>query len=245
MQTGESRGSSRQVGSTDLGPDGITGPFDVPYARSHLRAPARAALSKVGAVAVAALILLVGGGCSRAAEEHISASAEVRREGPAVQPLAYDAPDAWSRSPAPPNGPRKAVYRVPRAGADAEDADLIVLFFGTGALGGVSKNFDTWLAEFDGDAAALAEKAERETFTTKAGDRVSVVKLTGSYKRALAPPVGPKKVAPVTQLKEGFRLVAAAIETQDRGNWFFRLLGPEVTVRAAEPALRTMLESAR
>jgi hypothetical protein len=35
------------------------------------------------------------------------------------------------------------------------------------------------------------------------------------------------------------------VRTKDRGNWFFKLVGPDETVQAARSAFRRMVESAR
>jgi len=42
--------------------------------------------------------------------------------------------------------------------------------------------------------------------------------------------------------KPGYRLLAAAIEGEG-GPWFFRVVGPDATVKAAKPAFDALLES--
>lgn len=203
---------------------------------------------RLPAASVASAALLAGAlaACSRAPEEQVpSGSAAPRPALPALEPLAYDAPAAWAKLSGPTSGPRKAGFRVPRAGSDKEDAEAAVLFFGTGALGDVEKNFDALLADFDGAAATKKAAAERESFESPAGHRVEVIKYSGKFQKALGPKVGPKKQPAISQVKEGFRVVAAAVRTEGRGNWFFSVIGPEATVRAAEPALREMVEKAR
>jgi hypothetical protein len=51
----------------------------------------------------------------------------------------------------------------------------------------------------------------------------------------------PAPGAPATA-KTGYRLLAAAIEGPG-GPWFFRIVGPDATVKGAKPAFDAMLES--
>ena len=71
------------------------------------------------------------------------------------------------------------------------------------------------------------------------------VDMRGTYKIPLGPTPRGKKGAPAQMVKKDHRLYGAAVETPDRGNWFFMLLGPDEAVQAAKPAFRAMLESAR
>jgi hypothetical protein len=40
-------------------------------------------------------------------------------------------------------------------------------------------------------------------------------------------------------------MLGAVVKTKGRGNWFFRLVGPNETVIASKSAFRTMLESVK
>ena len=46
-------------------------------------------------------------------------------------------------------------------------------------------------------------------------------------------------------LKEDWRAIAAGVETKDRGNWYFQLVGPNDTVLAARSSFHDMLRSLR
>ena len=162
-------------------------------------------------------------------------------QGPAVAPLQWTAPAAWTAQDPPKSGPKKAAYKVTKAGDDKEEADIEVLFYGTGALGDPAKRFKEWFDQFDGDVGA---KAKRERFEVGALE-VEMVEVSGTYKIALGPPVGPKKRAAMQMVKDNFRLVGAAVKTPDRGTWFFKMSGPSDTVQAARDAFRTMLQSAK
>lgn len=160
---------------------------------------------------------------------------------PALAPLVWDAPGTWTTLAVPKNIPKKATYQIEKAGNDKEGAEVNVFFLGTGDKGDVNKGFKEWFDQFDGDAAATAK---RETFEAH-GMKVETVEVAGTYKVPLSPPVGPQKKAAMQMVKNGWRLYGAVVKTPDRGNWFFKLTGPDETVQAAKSAFRTMLESAR
>lgn len=164
--------------------------------------------------------------------------------GPAtttIAPLTWTAPAAWTVQDPPKSGPKKAAYKVTKAGDDKEEADIEVLFYGTGAAGDPEKRFKEWFEQFDGNVGA---GAKRESFDVGAL-KVETVEVAGTYKIALGPPVGPKKRPPMQMVKENFRLVGAAVKTPDRGTWFFKMSGPSDTVESARDAFRTMLQSAK
>ncbi|MCC6557767.1 MAG: hypothetical protein IT372_32875 [Polyangiaceae bacterium] len=190
--------------------------------------------------ALAAALAAALPACSRAPAEP-DPPPPAASSAPAVAPLLWDAPGAWTSLDVPRTGPKKAAYKVPRAANDKEDAEVTVLFHGTGSQGDVEKNFKEWFAQFDGDAAA---GARRDSFEAH-GLRVQMVEVEGTYKVGLTPTTGARKRSPVEMVKRNHRLVGAAVTTPDRGNWFFKLTGPDETVQAARSALRALLESAR
>jgi hypothetical protein len=194
----------------------------------------RASATLVLAVSLAPL------SCSRTPDEPNPPPSTVT-SAPALKPLAWTVPGAWTALDAPRSGPKKAAYRTTKAGDDKEEAQVEVFFHGTGAAGDPDKRFKEWFEQFDGD---VGKGAARERF--KAGTlEVETVEVSGTYKIALGPPVGPKKQAPMQMVKQGYRLLGAVVKTPDRGNWFFKLAGPDDTVKAARDAFRGMLESAQ
>jgi hypothetical protein len=168
-----------------------------------------------------------------------AASASGALSAPAswVAPLVWEAPGAWARIDVPASGAEKAMYRI----EGAAPAEVHVFFFGTGAGGDPARVFKEWLGQFDGDAGA---QAARERFRAGAFE-VETVEARGTYKVALAPTPRGRKEAPVSMVKKDYRLLGAVIRTPDRGNWFFKLVGPDEAVQAARPAFRRMLEGAR
>ncbi|WP_437651220.1 hypothetical protein [Sorangium sp. So ce362] len=192
-------------------------------------------------LARAAILALAVSACSRAAAEPEPEPPPAVSGAPAVAPLAWDVPGSWAALEAPRAGPRKALYKVRRAADDKDDVEVQVLSFGMGSQGDVEANFREWFAQFDGDVGA---KARRDSFEVR-GMRVELVEVAGTYKIPLGPQAGARRRAPVEMVKDGYRLVGAAVRTPDRGNWFFRMVGPDETVQSARSAFRSLLESLR
>src|SRR5438093_11369590 len=61
--------------------------------------------------------------------------------------LRYAVPASWQRVPAP-SDVRAAQWRIPRATADGEDAELVLFFFGKGKGGGTQENLERWYGQF-------------------------------------------------------------------------------------------------
>lgn len=180
--------------------------------------------------------------CNRAPAELEPTAAPAETSAPAVTPLAWEAPGTWTLvTEGQRSGPKKAVYKIPKAGNDKEEAELTIFFFGTGSQGDVPKRFAEWFGEFDGN---VGETAQRESFEVR-GMKVEMADAAGTFKIALGPKVGPQKKAPMQMVKENWRLLGAVVKTPDRGNWFFKLVGPNETVQAARSTFRTLLESAK
>jgi hypothetical protein len=186
----------------------------------------------------AALLLLLAA-CSKSPSEPEPPAAGSALE-PTVTPLAWDAPPTWTLLPGA-KAPKKATYKVPAAGGDKEDAEVNVVFFGTGAEGDPERRFKEMFGQFDGDVGA---SAKREAFDVH-GWRVETVDVAGTFKMNLTPEVGPKKRSPVQMVKKDHRLHAAVVKTPDRGNWFFRMTGPDATVQSATSSFRAMIDSVR
>lgn len=177
--------------------------------------------------------------CSKAPAEP---DAPTRATAEAVTPLAWDAPGTWTVLTVPPTGPKKAAYHVHTAGNDKEEAELNVVYLGTGEKADPVKVFKDWFDQFDG---SVGPTAAREQFKAKSGLDVETVEVSGTFKMSLTPPAGPKKRSPVQMVKQGYRLYGGVVRTKDRGNWYFRMTGPDETVQAARSAMRAMLETAR
>lgn len=199
-------------------------------------------LASRGALALALAALAPA--CNRAASEP-ERGAPPASTTPALAPVVWDTPGSWTTINSPNavrSDARKASYNVPKAGNDKEEAEVLVTFYGTGDKGDPAKIYKEWFDQFDGN---LGPTAKREELVNAHGLKIEMVEVAGTYKVALAPPVGPQKKAAVQMVKNDFRLVGAVVKTPDRGNWFFKLTGPNETVQSARSALRALLESAR
>lgn len=186
------------------------------------------------------LLAALGSACSKTPAEPEPPSAQAPKS-PAVRPLAYDVPGAWTVLEAPRTGPKKAIYKVPKTGDDKEEAELTVVFFGTGSGGDEDTRFSELFALFDGD---VGKTAARETFEVGAMT-VETFDVVGTYKVALAPPMRGKKQSPIQMVKDRYRMLGAVVKTKDRGNWFFKLVGPDDTVQAARSSFRAVLDSVK
>ncbi|XYH92422.1 hypothetical protein ACMHYB_31655 [Sorangium sp. So ce1128] len=200
--------------------------------------PRQASLARAATMALVALAVPA---CSRSAPEPEPSPPSAASGAPTAAPLAWDVPGSWAALDVPRAGPRKALYKVPRAANDKEDVEVQVLSFGLGSKGDVEANFKEWFAQFDGEVGA---KARRESFEVR-GMRVETVEVAGTYTIALGPKAGARKRASVEMVKDGYRLLGAAVRTPDRGNWFFRMVGPDETVQSARSAFRGLIESVR
>src|SRR5687768_3393859 len=79
--------------------------------------------------------------------------------------LGFDAPKEWVTQPSS-STMRVAQYSVPRATGDAEDAELIVYYFG-GSGGSVEANLDRWLGQME-QPDGRASKAVAKTSSLEA-----------------------------------------------------------------------------
>ena len=167
----------------------------------------------------------------------LAAGASLGREAAAQQgELVFDRPDDWISQPV--SSPmRVAQFTLPKAEADIEDAELIIFYFGGGG-GSVEANLERWTSQMlQPDGSSSAEVATTTSFMV--GDlAVTVLDVPGIYAAEVRPGSG------MRYHKPGFRLKAAVVETP-AGPYFFRLTGPEQTVRTWDDGFTALLESVR
>src|SRR5262244_2962380 len=99
--------------------------------------------------------------------------------------ISYVTPSGWQKQPAA-SSMRVAEFALPRADGDAEDAQLIVYYFG-GSGGSVDANMQRWLGQMqqpDGKpSSAVAKKESRKVN----GLTVSLVDVSGTYTAEMSP----------------------------------------------------------
>jgi hypothetical protein len=135
--------------------------------------------------------------------------------------LTFTTPDGW-RQTSSATAMRVAEFTLPRAPGDAEDATLVVYYFG-GQGGSVDANIQRWVAQIqqaDGKPSSSAAKKQSRTVN---GLPVTLVDVSGTYVAEMAPGAAERHNKP------HFRLRAGVIETP-KGPYFIKLTGPEKTV---------------
>lgn len=152
--------------------------------------------------------------------------------GSGSRALAWQTPEGWVEET--PSSPmRKAQYRVPGPGGDAE---CVVFYFGPGQGGSPQANVERWAGQFtlpDGSPAMPTMK----TGAYEEGEvRVTTVEVTGTYDGGQTMTAKPPKPQP------GSMLLGAIAEGPD-ANWFFKFTGPEATVKAQRAAFDAMVRS--
>jgi hypothetical protein len=128
---------------------------------------------------------------------------------------------------------RVAEYVVPRAEGDPSDAECTVITFGPNQGGSVSDNVERWVHQFD-----PASDPPTKTTRRVGGMTVTRVEVAGSY-QPMAMPGAPRAAS-----TQGARLIGAIVEAPS-GLWFFKLTGPDATVRAAAPEIDALIDSTR
>ncbi len=138
--------------------------------------------------------------------------------------LVFTAPAAWQSRP-PASSMRVAEFVVPRTAGDAEDADVIIYYFG-GQGGSAEANITRWIGQMQQpDGRPSAEVARRESRTVNAM-KVSLVDVSGTFVAEMRPGSAEHFN------KSGYRMRAAVVETAD-GPYFVKLTGPALTVGGA------------
>src|SRR2546421_3675356 len=94
--------------------------------------------------------------------------------------LRFKMPDGWV-SESPSSKMRVAQYKLPKAEGDAEDASLVVYYFGPAQGGSVDANIDRWISQMEQPSSGSPkEKAKTQTLTVN-GLKVTTVDVAGNY----------------------------------------------------------------
>ena len=150
--------------------------------------------------------------------------------------LQFEPPEGWiEEAAAPPM--RIAQFILPKAAGDAEDAVLVVFYFG-GEGGGIEANLERWISQMEQpDGRPSKEVAISTTFEAN-GLAVTMLDVPGTYVAPVRPGSSMRYNKPL------FRLKAAVVETPT-GPYFFKLTGPERTVARWDASVISLLRSVR
>jgi len=143
-----------------------------------------------------------------------------------------EAPAGWQRVQ-PKSGMVETEFSIPPANG-AAPGRLTVM----GAGGSIEANIERWHGQFaQPDGSATKDKATTKKFQA-AGCQVTMVDIAGTYKDMPGGPFAGGKAVD----RPGYRMLAAIVQTPDRGNHFLKLIGPAETVGAEADGFRKMVE---
>ena len=150
--------------------------------------------------------------------------------------LQFEPPEGWiEEAVAAPM--RVAQFILPKAAGDAEDAVLVVFYFG-GEGGGIEANLERWISQMEQPDGRPSEEVAISTTFEANGLAVTVLDVPGTYVAPVRPGSSMRYSKPL------FRLKAAVVETPS-GPYFFRLTGPERTVARWDASVISLLRNVR
>ena len=148
--------------------------------------------------------------------------------------LKLKAPASW-KSETPKSSMRQLQVKVPASAGDSEPGEMTVFAFPKGA-GTKDANVKRWEEMFvDGERNTPKAKVEEKKGTNVA---VTRVEIAGRYVASAMPGVSSSAKAD----NPNYRLLGAIVETKDTG-YFFKLVGPDKTLKEASKGFDAMIES--
>lgn len=120
--------------------------------------------------------------------------------------------------------------QLPKQDDDLQDGRLTIM----GAGGSIEANITRWEGQFSKQVGGTKKKDQKI-----AGQKVILVDIEGTYVDA---PGGPFAGGASIE-RENYRMLAAIIQTADRGNYFVKLYGPKNTIDKNEKLFESMVES--
>jgi hypothetical protein len=148
--------------------------------------------------------------------------------------LTFTMPHGWQAT-TPASSMRVAEFTLPRAAGDAEDAQLVVYYFG-GQGGSVQANIDRWVGQMQQPGGASSDAAARRVTRTVNGLRTTLLDVSGTYVAEMSPGAAERNNKP------NFRLRAGVVETAN-GPYYIKLTGPEKTIAKWDQAFEQFVAS--
>ena len=121
---------------------------------------------------------------------------------------------------------------VPMAEGDEKDGRLTIM----GAGGSIEANIDRWKGQFSQEDGSSTSDHTKVDEIEVDGVKVHMVDITGTFRDQRGP------VAPAVQ-REGYRMLAAIVETDVAGNYFLKLYGPAKTIAENEERFKDFVNS--
>ena len=181
---------------------------------------------------VVCAVVLVGLSFSAAISRAQAVADDVRAFTIANGAFSLEAPAGWKQVP-PKSGIVETEFAVPSEG-DAAPGRMTVM----GAGGSVQANVDRWYGQFtQPDGSATKDKATTKTLKI-AGCTITLVDVSGTFKDM---PGGPFAGGQAVE-RPGYRMLAAIVETPDKGSYFLKFYGPGATVATHAEGFRKMVE---
>jgi hypothetical protein len=148
--------------------------------------------------------------------------------------LKFTVPAGWVDEPRS-SSMRVAQFKLPKAAGDADDASLVVYYFGQSQGGSIAANVERWVGQMKQPDGNAVKDAKQEQFETN-GLKVTTVDVSGTYVAETAPGSG------TFHNNAGYRLRAAVVETPN-GSYYVKLVGPEKTVAQWNESFLSYLKS--
>ena len=148
--------------------------------------------------------------------------------------LKFTIPAGWVEEPRT-SSMRVAQFKLPKAESDAEDASLVLYYFGQNQGGSTAANVERWVSQMKQADGSAVKDAKQEQFETN-GLKVTTVDVSGTYVAETAPGSG------TFHNNAGYRLRAAVVETPN-GSYYVKLVGPEKTVAQWNESFLSYLKS--
>jgi hypothetical protein len=138
--------------------------------------------------------------------------------------LSMKQPAGWVSRP--PRRMTVAVYTVPKAPGDSEDAEVTVSHYPGMKDVPLDLQVQRWAGQFEQPDSRPSSEVLKQTRLPNAAHPVTVIDISGRYRAG-------SMMGGQSSLKDNYRMLMSVIET-DEGPWFVRLLGPKATVAAHE-----------
>ena len=155
-------------------------------------------------------------------------------EGAPAPGMTWEVPPAWVEVE-PASSMRVAQYRID---GPAGPAECVVFYFGPNQGGGALANAERWAGQFTQPDGSPSRDRMIVTEIDAARGKAQIVEVTGTYDGGMTMTDQPATPRP------GSMLLGGIVPGPD-APWFFKLTGPEDTVRAERERFLALLRSVR